>query len=387
MHVVITGADGFIGTNLRLFLAQLGYTDIACITRATPLGDLQATLARATFVFHLAGVNRPQDPAEFATGNACLTQTVCSALMGAGQRATLVLASSTQANLNNPYGISKLAAEETVRDYAAGTGARVHIFRLTNVFGKWARANYNSAVATFCHNIARGLPITVNDPAAPLRLVYVDDVVERFVELLEGAGSMDCRLSLAKATEDVADVAGVQNFSTVEPQYRTTVGELARLIQSFKDSRTTLMIERVGTGLVRALYATYVSHLPVESFAYELPAHADSRGRFVEMLKTPDCGQFSYFTAHPGITRGGHYHHSKTEKFLVIKGQARFRFHHMQTGQTHQLFTSGEEPEVVETVPGWTHDITNIGTEEMIVMLWANEVFDRERPDTFACPV
>jgi UDP-2-acetamido-2,6-beta-L-arabino-hexul-4-ose reductase len=401
MRIVITGADGFIGTNLRMRLAELGHAEVACITLCTPADAVQAALTQAEFVFHLAGVNRPQDPAEFATGNAGLTQDICAALAAAGRRATVVLASSTQALQNNPYGRSKLAAEEVVRGYAAATGAPVHVFRLTNVFGKWAQPNYNSAVATFCHNVARGLPITVNDPAAPLQLAYIDDVVERFVQLLEAAGDMDCRASLAMTNSrvtarpqavavhaGVADMtAGGQSFVTVEPQYTTTVGELARLIQSFKDSRDTLMTERVGTGLVRALYATYVSYLPVESFAYALPTHADPRGTFVEMLKTPDCGQFSFLTAQPGATRGGHYHHSKTEKFLVIRGQARFKFRHMQTGQTHELFTSGDKFEIVETVPGWTHDITNIGTDEMFVMLWANEVFDRERPDTFACPV
>jgi UDP-2-acetamido-2,6-beta-L-arabino-hexul-4-ose reductase len=173
----------------------------------------------------------------------------------------------------------------------------------------------------------------------------------------------------------------------VVPQYATTVGELARQIEAFKACRTSLMVERVGTGLVRALYATYVSYLPVEAFSYDLLPHADPRGVFVEMLKTPDCGQFSFFTAHPGVTRGGHYHHSKTEKFLVIKGEARFRFRHMHTAQTHELLTSGDKPQVVETVPGWTHDITNIGTDDMVVMLWANEVFDRARPDTLDCPL
>ena len=179
----------------------------------------------------------------------------------------------------------------------------------------------------------------------------------------------------------------VDGFATVAPQYTTTVGELADQIQVFKDSRGTLMTERVGTGLVRALYSTYVSYLPVELFAYTVPQHADPRGVFVEMLKTPDAGQFSYFTAHPGITRGGHYHHSKTEKFLVIKGKACFRFRHIVSGEFYELFTDGEQPEIVETVPGWTHDITNVGDEEMIVMLWANEIFDREHPDTFTRPV
>jgi UDP-2-acetamido-2,6-beta-L-arabino-hexul-4-ose reductase len=376
-------------------------------------------------VFHLAGVNRPQDPAEFATGNAGLTQDVCAALTDAGRRATLLLTSSTQAMQDNPYGRSKLAAEEAVRAYGAATGATVHVLRLPNVFGKWCRPNYNSAVATFCHNIARGLPIRVNDPAAPVTLVYVDDVLDCFVRLLDESrhaedADLSCRtpklssmapklssrarpgihgLRIKSAmteeglamTEEARALTEEARAMTEEalaiPEYTTTVGELARLVQSFKDSRTTLMTERVGTGLVRALYATYVSYLPVEAFAYPVVQHADPRGVFAEVLRTPDCGQFSYFTAHPGITRGGHYHHSKTEKFLVIKGQARFKFRHMQTGQTHELLTSGVKPEIVETVPGWSHDITNVGTDEMIVMLWANEVFDRERPDTFACPV
>ena len=381
MRIVITGADGFIGTNLRLRLTELGHTDVACVTLDTPLEALQAALAPAEFVFHLAGVNRPQNPAEFATGNAGLTQTVCAALEATGRCATVVLASSTQATLDNPYGRSKLAAEGSVRSYSAATGALAHVFRLPNVFGKWCKPNYNSVVATFCNNITRGMPITINDPAAPMQLVYIDDVVTAFVGLLEGAGHMDCRASLAMTA------GGDQGFATVVPQYTTTVGELARLIQSFKDSRETQMTEHVGNGLLRALYATYVSYLPAESFAYAVPQHGDARGVFVEVLKTPDCGQFSYFTARPGITRGGHYHHSKTEKFLVIKGTARFGFRHINTGETHEVVTSGGEAMIVETVPGWTHDITNIGRDEMIVMLWANEVFDRDRPDTIAMKV
>lgn len=392
MRIVITGADGFIGTNLLMRLTELGQVDVDCITRATAPDAMQAALAQADFVFHLAGVNRTQYPAEFASGNAGLTQDVCAALAAAGRRASVVLSSSTQSATDNPYGRSKRDAEEAVRGYAAATGAAVHVFRLPNVFGKWAQPNYNSVVATFCHNISRGLPITINDPAAPLQLVYIDDVVDCFVQLMHDSlphckeerhghpGGMDYRAALAM-TE------GEQSFDTVAPQYTTTVGELARQIHTFKDSRTTLMTERVGSGLVRALYATYVSYLPVEAFCYTLTQHVDPRGVFVEVMKMPDCGQYSYFTAYPGITRGGHYHHSKTEKFLVIKGTARFKFRHMQSGQTHELVTSGEKPEIVETVPGWTHDITNIGADEVMVMLWANEIFDRERPDTFTCAV
>jgi len=375
MKVLITGAGGFVGKNLQLHLAERKDVQVVCFTRDHSVEQLPALLEGVDFVFHLAGVNRPQDPQEFATGNAELTQSLCRAVgdvaKATGQKVPIVYTSSTQAGRDNPYGNSKRGAEEALQAAAASLGIPVHVFRLPNVFGKWCRPNYNSAVATFCHNIARDLPIQVNDPAAPVTLVYVDDVIERFVQLMDGA-------------DVTVDADG---FATVTPQYTTTVGELARRIQSFKDSRNTLMTDRVGTGLVRALYSTYVSYLPPESFAYTVPQHGDARGVFVEMLKTPDAGQFSFFTAHAGITRGGHYHHSKTEKFLVIKGQARFKFRHMHTGETHELVTAGDKSEIVETVPGWTHDITNIGTEEMVVMLWANEVFDRARPDTFACPL
>lgn len=370
MRIVITGADGFIGKNLRVRLGELGHTDVACITRATPQETLQLALAEADCVFHLAGVNRPQDPADFASGNAGLTQAVCATLAAADRRARLVLSSSTQAAQDNPYGRSKLDAEAAVRVYGAASGAPVHVFRLPNVFGKWARPNYNSAVATFCHNVAHGLPISVNDAAPPLSLVYVDDVVQAFVDCLNAPSSNE-----------------PDRHTEVAPVYTTTVAEVAAAVRGFAESRCTLLTPRVGTGLTRALYSTYISYLPAQAFAYQVPRHADSRGEFVEMLKTPDAGQFSYFTAHPGVTRGEHYHHSKTEKFLVLKGTAHFGFRHIITGEAHELVVCGGEGQIVDTVPGWTHNITNVGEEEMIVMLWANEIFDRERPDTVVMKV
>jgi UDP-2-acetamido-2,6-beta-L-arabino-hexul-4-ose reductase len=375
MKVLITGANGFVGKNLQLHLAGRKDVEVVLFTRGDESAQLPAMLQEVDFVFHLAGVNRPQDPQEFTTGNRGLTQELCQAVCAVaeatGKKVPIVYTSSIQAERDNPYGQSKRGAEEALFAIQRSHGVPVHIFRLPNVFGKWCKPNYNSAVATFCHNIARGLPIQINDPAAPVTLVYVDDVIERFIQLMDGA--------------DVS--VDADGFATVTPQYTASVGELASQIQAFRDSRSTLTTDRVGTGLARALYVTYVSYLPVESFTYTVPQHGDPRGVFVEMLKTPDCGQFSYFTAHSGVTRGGHYHHSKTEKFLVIKGQARFKFRHMQTGQMHELVTSGDKAEIVETVPGWTHDITNVGTDEMVVMLWANEVFDRARPDTFACPL
>lgn len=375
MKVLITGANGFVGKNLQLNLAERKNVEVVCFTREHSMAQLPELLHGVDFVFHLAGINRPQDPAEFTAGNSDLTEALCAAVAGVasdtGRKVPVVFTSSTQAALDNPYGASKRAAEDALFALQHHHGVPVHVFRLTNVFGKWCKPNYNSAVATFCHNMARDLPIKVNDPTAPLTLVYVDDVLQRFIELMDGSDA-------------AVDANG---FAVVNPQYTTTVGEVASLIQCFKDSRQTLLTERVGTGLVRALYATYVSYLPSEAFTYTVPMYGDPRGVFAEMLKTPDCGQFSYFTAHPGVTRGGHYHHSKTEKFLVIKGQARFKFRHMHTNEAYELTTSGEKAEIVETVPGWTHDITNIGTEEMIVMLWVNEVFDRQHPDTFACPL
>jgi UDP-2-acetamido-2,6-beta-L-arabino-hexul-4-ose reductase len=373
MRVLITGANGFIGKNLQLHLAERKDVQVLCFTRANSPSDLPAILQGVDFVFHLAGINRPQDPHEFTIGNTDLTKTLCDSLCAVaattGKVIPVVYSSSSQAALDNPYGQSKQGAEDALLAARLSHHIPVHIFRLPNVFGKWCKPNYNSVVATFCHNTARGLPILVNDSAAAVTLVYVDDLIAQFMQLLDGAEA----------------AVNTDGFAAVAVQYSATVGELAQQIQSFKDSRETLTIPRVGQGLTRALYATYVSYLPVESFAYSVPQYADQRGVFVEMLKTPDAGQFSFFTAHPGITRGGHYHHSKTEKFLVIKGQACFKFRHMQTGQTFELSTAGDKAQIVATVPGWTHDITNVGADEMIVMLWANEVFDRTKPDTFAC--
>lgn len=368
MQVLITGANGFVGKNLIAHLAERTDINILPFTRDHEVSDLPSMLENVDFVFHLAGVNRPKDPVEFIQGNADLTTSLCEAISNTGRPIPLVYSSSIQAALDNPYGISKREAEEALFALNAKQGSPVFVFRLPNVFGKWARPNYNSAVATFCNNIAQDLPIQINNPSAQINLVYIDDVVNAFLTVLDG-----------KSIEP--------GFANVQPQYQISVGALVEQIQAFKESRESLISEAVGTGLVRALYSTYVSYLKPEQFSYEVPKYGDSRGVFVEMLKTTNSGQFSYFSAHPGVTRGGHYHHSKTEKFLVIKGQACFRFRHIVTGQFYELFTSGETPEIVETTTGWTHDITNVGDDEMIVMLWANEIFDREKPDTYSMPV
>lgn len=367
MKVLVTGADGFVAKNLIVRLGESDGFEVIKFSRQATEHNFTEVLASVDAVVHLAGVNRPQSPDEFATGNTGLTERLCEALVSCGRKVSVIFSSSTQAALENPYGKSKRDAEEALWRYAVQTGASVYVYRLPNIFGMWCKPNYNSAVATFCYNIARGLPIKVNDANAALRLVYVDDVLDEFIRVLR-------RLPPVASGE----------ICTVPIEHETTVGAVASLIESFRDSRASLVTERVGTGFVRALYSTYVSYLPPESFAYEVPKYADPRGVFVEMLKTKESGQFSYFTAHPGVTRGGHYHHSKTEKFLVIKGKARFGFRHILTNETCELFTSGGQPQIVETIPGWSHDITNVGDDEMIVMLWANEIFDRTRPDTYA---
>jgi UDP-2-acetamido-2,6-beta-L-arabino-hexul-4-ose reductase len=368
MRVLVTGSEGFIGRNLIVRLKELTDHEVRIFNRGDSLSDLAEKVGRSDAIIHLAGVNRPKDLCEFAEGNANLTLKLCEIIASSGRNIPLIISSSAQANLDNPYGRSKRDAELAGEDLARKTGNSVIIYRLPGVFGKWCKPNYNSVVATFCHNIANDLPIQINESSAQLKLVYVDDVVSEFIYSLN---HMPNGLS-----------QGI-----VHPISEITLGQLAAQIEEFKNCRNSLVSERVGTGFVRALYATYVSYLPTTKFVYDLPKYGDERGVFVEMLKTQDSGQFSYFTAHPGITRGGHYHHTKTEKFLVIKGDARFGFRHILTDEYYEILTSGDRPQVVETVPGWTHDITNVGSEEMIVMLWANEIFDRSRPDTVASKV
>ncbi len=368
MRVLVTGANGFIGKNLVLRLRELKSIDVLTLMRNDGESAWRSALALADAVVHLAGENRPTNEAEFEIVNTALTHRLCQTLRCLGKRIPVLFSSSVQAEQNNPYGRSKLNAEEALTQLSQGNGNPVAIYRLPGVFGKWCRPNYNSVVATFCYNKARDLPVKINDPKTHVRLVYSEDVVNAFLNELE------------QFSEGF-------NYRTVSPEYSISLGELSDQIDAFKNCRSTLMTERVGSGLTRALYATYVSYLPSDKFAYSVPVHKDARGIFVEILKTPDTGQFSFFSAYPGETRGGHYHHTKTEKFMVIKGQALFRFRHLISNKMIELRTSCAAPQVVDTIPGWAHEITNIGSDEMFVLLWANENFDRQKPDTINCKV
>ena len=363
MKVLVTGANGFIGKNLLIHLKERKDVEIFTQLKGDSSTELAGKISNVDFIFHLAGINRPQTESEFKIGNADFTVELCRLISESRKKIPIIFTSSSQAALDNPYGKSKREAEEALEDFAKKNNNPVFIYRLPNVFGKWCRPNYNSVVATFCYNLIHGLPLKINDPKAPMRLVYVDDVISNFLEKLSDSSIQEI-------------------YQEVTPVYELTVGELERQLNSFKESRDNKITERVGSGIVRALYSTYISYFRPLDFTYPLVKHEDPRGMFVEMLKTKDSGQFSFFTAHKGVTRGSHYHHSKTEKFLVLKGEARFGFRHILTNETFEILTTGSKPTVVETIPGWAHDITNVGEEEMVVMLWANEIFDSERPDT-----
>jgi UDP-2-acetamido-2,6-beta-L-arabino-hexul-4-ose reductase len=363
LKIVVVGSRGFIGKNLCVTLREHEHEVLEAHSE-TSQDILLSHLAKADFVFHLAGINRTNDIADFQKGNVELTKFIVDSLIKFGRDVPLVFSSSTQAVQDNPYGKSKFEAEQAVQLYSECTLSPHYIYRFPNVFGKWCRPNYNSFVSTFCYNIINGIEISVNDASAVVNLVYIDDVCASLISLLDGKSK--------------------PGFHSVPNEFLTTVGKVAEIIRSFEFMRDTLGCERVGEGLVRALYSTFLSFVPPARFSYRIPVYADNRGVFAEVLKTRDSGQFSFFTAHPGITRGGHYHHTKNEKFLVIKGTALFKFENIATGDRYELCVIGSTPEIVETIPGWAHDITNTGDDDLIVMLWANEIFDPKRPDTIA---
>lgn len=365
----MTGADGFIGRNLLFKLSEDCQYDIFKFTREDTLETLASQLAIVDFVVHLAGENRPVNQDLYISTNVGLTKFICDTLKFLNRKVPIIFASSTQVKQENSYGISKLGAEAEIKQLSLTNGNEIFIYRLPGVFGKWSRPNYNSVVATFCHNIAHDLHISISDPEKIISLVYIDEVIASFMSQIN--------------EDDIEKNIYVE----IQPIYEISLSNLAAQIEAFTNSRNSLISERVGNGLTRALYATYMSFLPKQKVSYKVPVHGDERGIFVEMLKTPDTGQFSFFTAKPGIARGNHYHHTKVEKFLVIQGYASFGFRNIVTQETFNIETSGDDPTIVETLPGWAHNITNIGKQDMIVMLWANEVFDRNKSDTYAAEV
>lgn len=380
MKILTTGARGFLGKNLVSQLENIrdGKTafpgvpkdlELLCYDVDSDPDLFEEYVQKADFVFHLAGVNRPKEESEFMEVNFGLTSLLLEFLKKYENHAPLMISSSTQAALDNPYGMSKRAGEQLLFDYAAETGTTVYVYRFPNLFGKWSRPNYNSAVATFCHNIARGLPIQVNDPSVTLTLAYVDDVVEELLRALAGAPTKE------------------KNFCAVPITHKVQLGEIVRLLREFKETRDTKSVPNLSDPFTSKLYATYLSFLPVDELSYPLKMNVDQRGSFTEIIRTADRGQFSVNISKPHITKGNHWHHSKNEKFLVVQGKGVIRFRKIDSHEVTEYFVNGEELEVVDIPPGYTHNIENLGDTDMVTFMWCNECFDPEHPDTYFLPV
>ena len=365
MKILVTGALGFIGKNLIAELKNRGYNDIYEVDVNTSMEELIKYCSDAEFVFHLAGVNRPENEKEFMEGNFGFTSVLLDNLKKSENKAPVLITSSTQATLDNAYGKSKKAGEDLLFEYGRSTGTKVFVYRLTNVFGKWSRPNYNSAVATFCNNIAAGLPIKVNDPSVVMRLIYIDDVVNEFIA----------------AMNDKANI--VDGFGTVPVEHVVELGKIAELIYSFKESRENLSLPDFSNEFEKKLYSTYLSFLPKDEFAYNLNIRADERGSFTEFLRTENRGQVSVNISKPGITKGNHWHHTKNEKFLVVSGEAEIAFRKVGEKEVIKYHVSGEEMKVVDIPCGYTHSIENVGNVDLVTVMWVNEPFNPDKADTY----
>lgn len=368
MKVLVTGAEGFIGKNLTAFLRGRGDVTVLPFDIATPAERLEEYCADCDFVYNLAGVNRPEHVEEFMEGNLGFAAALVEALKRHGNTCPVMNSSSIQAVLDNAYGRSKKAGEDMMLAYGRETGAPVYIYRFPNVFGKWCRPNYNSAVATFCHNIAHGLPVRVNGRDTVLHLVYIDDVVEELLQALEGSPHMD-----------------EEGYCFVPVVHQATLGEIVDLLYGFRKSREDLLVPDMTEGsFEKKLYSTYLSYLPKDGFSYPLVMHEDSRGSFTEILKSVDRGQVSVNISRPGIVKGDHWHHTKNEKFVVVSGEALIRFRRYGEEEILEYRVSGEKLEVVDIPVGYTHEIVNVGTTDMVTLMWCNECFDPDKPDTMA---
>ena len=365
MKILVTGSQGFVGKNLIAELRNRGYNDIFEYTRDTDKSLLEEYTKECEFVFHLAGINRPKEENEFMEGNFGFTSDLLELLKKHNNKAPVLITSSIQAERDNPYGKSKKAGEDLLFNYNKGTGSKVLVYRLANLFGKWSRPNYNSAVSTFCYNIARDMEIQVNDPEVELSLSYIDDVVKEFINAMEGNPTVD------------------EKFCIVPVIHNINLGKVAELIKSFRDSRQDLFIPNMKDPFTKKLYSTYLSYLPEDEFSYELKMNVDNRGSFTEFVKSPERGQVSVNVSKAGITKGNHWHHTKNEKFLVVSGEGLIKFRNINSDKIIEYRVSGDKLEVVDIPTGYTHNIINVGDTDLVTVMWANETFDPENPDTY----
>jgi UDP-2-acetamido-2,6-beta-L-arabino-hexul-4-ose reductase len=364
--VLVTGAYGFIGRNLIASLERREDVEVLKIGSKHSLEQLEEYSIKADFIFHLAGVNRPLNNDDFTTGNLGFTQQLIEILNDNNRKTPILLSSSIQAEHNNPYGISKLAAEKAVSDYGKSSGVNTFIYRLPNVFGKWSKPNYNSVVATWCYNISREIPIQINDPDAEVNLVYIDEVIESFLNAMENC-----------------EIINVKGYHNTPRSFKIKLKDLEASLKAFKESRNTLLISDLENDFERFLYSTYLSYLPEDDFGYDLEMKTDHRGWLAEFIKTKHSGQVFISRTKPGITRGNHWHHTKVEKFLVIEGEAVIKFRQIEGDQVIEYPVNGESLRVVDIPPGYTHSITNTGKTDVITLFWANELFNPNKPDTF----
>ncbi len=366
MKILVTGAKGFVGKNLVARLKSNEQNEVLEYDIDTESGLLDEYVKNCEFVYHLAGVNRPKSEEEFMKGNFGFTSVLLEKLKEYSNKSTILITSSIQAALDNPYGRSKKAGEDLMFNYSLETGAEVLVYRFTNLFGKWCRPNYNSVVATFCYNIAHNLPIQINDRNIELNLAYIDDVVDELIEAMNGNASK-----------------GKDGFYFVPVTHSVTLGEIADLIQSFKNSRKSLMIPDMEDGFSKKLYSTYLSYLPEDEFSYPLKMNIDNRGSFTELFKSDERGQVSVNISKPGIVKGNHWHNTKNEKFIVVSGKAIIRFRKVDSDKVIEYNVSGDKLEIVDIPCGYTHNIENIGDTDLVTIMWANEIFNLDNPDTF----
>ncbi len=363
--VVITGINGFIGKNLHVYLSKISGIEILGITKNDDKASIEEKIKCAEIVYHLAGENKPKSISDFETNNIRFTQIILEAIQNSDSVSKLIFSSTIQAGLDNPYGNSKLEAENLIKIFNSSNNFEAIIYRLPNVFGKWGRPNYNSVVSTFCYNTAKNIPLKIHNEDNKLTLVYIDEVVIEFSKYL--------RAELNK---------GIQ-YKEVIPSYETTVGELASLISSFPHIRKSQMIPDLGNELTKKLYSTFLSYLQPNDFSLSVPVNSDERGRLFEVIKSKNFGQIFISYTKPGVTRGNHFHHTKTEKFCVIKGKGVIRFRSLDTNESIEYPVSGDNPQIVDIPPGYTHNISNVGDTEMITLFWADELFDKKKPDTY----